>query len=63
MFAMSILQLSKPGKVVKRFLFCKLLNEAWAQSMSSSNITAGFNSDRIAISVKMKDTTNSIQKN
>ena len=52
---------SNSGKVVNRFVFCKLLNEAWTQSMSSSNIMAAFKTtgvyppDRTAITVKTKE--------
>ena len=31
-----------PGKVVTRFSFSKVFNEAWTQSMTNSNIIAGF---------------------
>ena len=54
---------TNPGKVVNRFVFCKLLNEAWAQSMSSGNIMAGFKTtgiyplDRTAIIAKIKEAT------
>ena len=54
---------SNPGKVVNRFVFSKLLNEAWTQSMTSSNIMAGFKTtgvyppDRTAITVKTKEAT------
>ena len=50
------------GKAVNRFVFCKLLNEAWVQSMSASNIMGGFKTtgvypiDRNAINIKAKDT-------
>ena len=52
---------SNPGKVVNRFVFSKLLNEAWTQSMTSSNIMAGFKTtgvyppDRTTITVKTKE--------
>lgn len=60
---------SNPGKVVNRFVFSKLLNEAWVQSMTSNNIIAGFKTtgiypiDRTAIidKIKSKESTTSVQ--
>ena len=52
---------TNPGMVVNRY-FCKLLNEAWPQSMSSSNIMAGFKTtgiyplDRTTLTAKIKET-------
>ncbi|XP_065893476.1 uncharacterized protein [Dysidea avara] len=50
------------GKAVNRFVFSKLLNEAWKQSMSTSNIIGGFKTtgvhpiDRTAITIHPKET-------
>ena len=33
-----------PGKVVMRFTFSKLINEAWTKAMTIENVPAGFQS-------------------
>jgi len=52
------------GKAINRFVYSKLLNEAWTQSMSMSSITGGFKTtgiylvDRTAILFRnFKETT------
>ena len=58
-FATSSYTTSNPGKNVNRFVFCKLLNDAWTQvaisRIAAFKTTGVYPPDRTAITVKTKE--------